>query len=249
MKKILALATDCEWFDADAYYSEEQACSDMIWIGGNRDFCEFNRDMREGVVKALEDCRYDLDAIDDELSDEEQNAERLSTIKYYFDPIKTVELTEDQYFELGSRAIKWYDVGSRDENEFICEVLGIIHGKEFEEGTLRGCSQGDWVECIYPAQAGDFMHYIGAVYFGTGTEFRIAEVDLEDREYEADELVGLIDDSDDCCHDYTDLWEDDGVREWIAKNASYGNNVFSKDDVIIIDTSYKMVKQYSYSIR
>lgn len=253
MKKIIAQQIENECFDYEAYYDEDQAAYDMFWAGGNRDFCDFNADLKGDVEKALDNAGWDLEnGIDEELSDEEKNEERLSICEYYFKSLATNELTEEQFYQLGELSINYKHCCSRDELDVICDALTILHGKKFVNGTIRGCSQGDWMEYIAPeTMSRESINWIEAVLFATGTEFRIAEVELPD-DFDMQDVDALIEKADECMDaycDYTDLWREDDVKEWIANGASYGNKHFTKDDVVILEIyrSYQ-VTHHEYKI-
>lgn len=251
MKKIIAQQMDGEYFDFEAYYDEEQAAYDMFWAGGNRDFKDFNADLHDDVAKALENCGWDLEnGIDEDMSEEEKNEERLSTCKYYFKGLTENELTDTQFYELGGLSIKFRVVCSRYELDVICEALTILHGKKFVNGCIRGCSQGDWMECIYP-EGFTGLDYIEAVLFGTGTEFKISEVELPDDFdlTDVDALIEKADEDEDSYFNYTELWRTEDVKEWLASQASYRNVRYTKDDVIVLEIgrSY-MVRHNEYKI-
>lgn len=95
-----------------------------------------------------------------------------------------------------------YSNNSDDENEILCDVLELITGQKYEYATIRGCSQGDWQEIIYPAEYGDaWLYNFETEYFNTGAEWRISENDPE---------------SDDSYYFYTHEWRDDDIKEEIA---------------------------------
>ena len=60
-------------------------------------------------------------------------------------------------------------------NEFYCRALELITGRRWDWCTLRGCCQGDWQYCIYPADEwnGESLERLEAEYFNTGTEWII----------------------------------------------------------------------------
>ncbi len=70
-------------------------------------------------------------------------------------------------------ASDWYRI--TNENPAICRALQLVTGKEHESATIRGCSQGDWQEILYPAEEynGDAIEHLEADYFNTGTEWII----------------------------------------------------------------------------
>lgn len=98
-----------------------------------------------------------------------------------------------------------YSNSSSDENEIFCAVLELITGQKYEYATIRGCSQGDWNEIIYPAAYGrEWLDNFETEYFNTGDEWRICENDP---------------DGDENYYFYTHEWSDDGKRAEIAAAA------------------------------
>ena len=80
-----------------------------------------------------------------------------------------------------TREIKaWREIGAEwyiltDETQALCRALQLVTGKEYDYTTIRGCSQGDWQEIIFPAAEYDraALDILEADYFNTGTEWII----------------------------------------------------------------------------
>ena len=73
-----------------------------------------------------------------------------------------------------------YSYNSDDENALFCDVLELITGQKYESATIRGCSQGDWQEIIYPAKYGrEWLDNFETEYFNTGTEWIIHDENTE----------------------------------------------------------------------
>jgi len=239
-KRYYARQIDIEWFDCDYYFGEDDAVYNKMWIGGNREFITFNNDLREDVVRHLEDCKYDLDVVRDdndvhEFETEEDYIKELhNTIDSYFSKENKESFIETEYLKLIDLVDKFYTCESREEDDLICEVLEIIYSEPFTTGMFRGCCQGDWINYICPKSLSDeYLDYVEAVLFGTGTEFSIT---CESYEEEPD-----FSEVDTYC-DYTYLYKDQDIKEWLAKNIGC-----SVDDIVIqlIEDSYT-TKHYNY---
>jgi len=74
-------------------------------------------------------------------------------------------------------ASEWYI--TTNENTLICRALQLVTGKKYWYTTIRGCSQGDWQEILYPAGEydGDDIERLEADYFNLGTEWIIHDED------------------------------------------------------------------------
>ena len=80
-----------------------------------------------------------------------------------------------------TREIKaWREIGAEwyiltDETQALCRALQLVTGKEYDYTTIRGCSQGDWQEILFPVDEydRDALAIIETDYFNTGTEWII----------------------------------------------------------------------------
>lgn len=106
-------------------------------------------------------------------------------------------------------ASDWYRI--TDESASLCRALQLVTGKEHESTTIRGCSQGDWQEIIFPASDynGDDIERLEADYFNLGTEWIIHDESSEPET--ADEISGYM--------LYCYGWNSDQIRAEIASAA------------------------------
>ena len=76
-------------------------------------------------------------------------------------------------------ASEWYI--TTNENALICRALQLVTGKEYEYITIRGCSQGDWQEILFPVEEYDrnALAILEADYFNTGTEWIIDDGEFD----------------------------------------------------------------------
>lgn len=227
MAKIYAMQCDPEWFRYEDYYDEDMAAEDGIWAGGNRQFGDTNEDLRKDIVRKLDDAYYDAYEVDDPDNTPEE------VIRYYFTKNSKEALTDLEVAELSNLVRTFHSCSSRDENDIICQVLTITNGKTYECGTIHGCCQGDWMEIIYPEERKAMINWIEAVWFATGTEFRIT-CDSYDEEPDLSEV--------DVYHDYTELWKPEDIKAWIAEN----NHVSPEDVVIKVISGTHHITTYDY---
>ena len=70
-------------------------------------------------------------------------------------------------------ASEWYI--TTNENALICRALQLVTGKEYENTTIRGCTQSEWQEILFPVEEynRDALAILEADYFNTGTEWII----------------------------------------------------------------------------
>lgn len=257
-KKIYAIKQDCESFDCNAYYDDEMAAEDMIGtISGRSGAFEVNEDLKNDVIKALDNAGYDAEVIEDkeDMSAEDKAEEHKSNIRYYFEGLKSknVELTAENIAKLNDYALDYYRHGFKpdEEEKVLCDVLGMLHGKKFVTRTLRGCGQSDWVDVVLPEDRLGMIDYVEAVWMGTGTEYKVACIDEVVREEDEsdEEYIDRISEAMDvdAYFDYTDKWRDEDIKEWLLGNC-HGVNL-TKDDVVLIDieSSYR-VTHYNYKI-
>lgn len=95
--------------------------------------------------------------------------------------------------------------------ELRCAALELITGRRWDCCTLRGCCQGDWQECIYPADDwnGESLERLEAEYFNTGTEWIIHDEEAPPECPEDINGYSL----------YCTAWSDDGTKAEIAREA------------------------------
>ena len=255
MKRIYAVQMDIECFEPEAYFNEEQAMQQHIFLGGNREFITMNKSLENDVRNALVDCNSDLDSIqnDDSISDEDRVFERLDTIKYYFDGQvgKSIILSIDDYNKLAQLSADFGNTYKYEEElDIICKALSILYKETFVFGLLRGSCQGDWIYYICPENIKNYVTtQVESIFFGTGTEFKVAILDTDKIDTtDIDNIINEVNEADFWC-EYTYLYKEEDIKEYLAKNASYGDNHFTKDDVelILIDERYNIVK-YTYKI-
>lgn len=97
----------------------------------------------------------------------------------------------------------------RNAERRLLEALELITGEPYERDTLRGCSQGDYIECYYPRKKYSTadLERLEKEYFNTGEEWTIYNED-PDENPDADQFSM-----------YVYAWRDDEKRQEIADAA------------------------------
>lgn len=67
------------------------------------------------------------------------------------------------------------------DDECKAEALSLITGKKYDYTTLRGCSQGEWIDIFYPAEEWGRkpLDCLEMEYFNTGSEWIIHDTETE----------------------------------------------------------------------
>ena len=238
MKKIYAKEVP---YDAQeswgVYYDEEMACDSHIYLGRNRDFVTVNAALVDDVFQALDlicgDIQYELEhnfdcvqdiTIDVYRSIIEESLRRQSSDKAF---------TDDEIISLIKLADKYSCCNTSEELDIACAVLSILYEEPFAYTTLRGCRQGDWIECVYPESHKCDLDYIEAVFFGTGSEFEITTEMIES----ADEF-----DKTDTYADYFIRNTEDEIKAWVAER----NNCTPAEVALLLISDTRTVVQYDY---
>lgn len=108
-----------------------------------------------------------------------------------------------------------------DKEDAICECLSIITGKKYVHGGLRGCCQGDYVDAYYPEKTSqEYIDFIEAWYFGTGTEILIHDYKIPPKD--ESEIEGFT--------FYTATWGTEKLKREIKKECGYKD----EDDVDVV---------------
>lgn len=119
----------------------------------------------------------------------------------------------------------------KEDAEIICECLGVITGKLWRHKGLRGYCQGDYVEAYYPVKNGitDYLDYVEAWFFGTGTEIEVSDEDANSPE----EVSGWT--------FYTANWKTDDIKAEIKEQCGYKRDDESIEVVLwLYDSSYRV---------
>lgn len=70
------------------------------------------------------------------------------------------------------------------EKDMMLEILYITTGKHYDIGMIKGIRQSDWVYYCAPVDTTkDFLDWVQAIYFATGTEWQISETASGDDTY------------------------------------------------------------------
>lgn len=247
--KIYAIQEDSEFFDNDIYYNEDDAVCDNIWIGGNRDFISMNDEMFTPILDAMNDVLYELDNIgpEDFENKEDYIAEQNQILRDMFESAE--HKLSDEDVDAIHAIISDYET-TYHEAENVAKIWSILKHEQFEVITLRGCCQRDWIECIYPASAEDKLNYIEAVYFGTGSEYKIVfDMNDEYADMDKNELIDALADAEDADTYYLLGYNTETLKQEIAEAASSAKHTYTPDDIKLISISnYYSVRTCEYNI-
>lgn len=130
-------------------------------------------------------------------------------------------------------SIECWVAGKLDEADVICECLSVITGQIYKHTGLRGSCQGDYVEAYYPVKGGirDYLDYVEAWYFGTGTEVEIHDDDGTEPK-SAEDICGYT--------FYTAKWRVEDIKQEIKKYCGYHED----EDVEVKLWLYKRTETY-----
>lgn len=228
--KLYAVTLNPEYFDYRPYDISEDEGNEVI-IDGGRDFSNIdNKGYLEAIKKLVDEydsCLYDyyykgsIKAFLTDMLPKKENGKRLSPREIAF--LK-----------------KGLEQSDYSNEEIICDCLFVITGKIYKRKGLRGYCQGDYVDAYYPVQDGitEYLDYVEAVYFGTGTEVMVHEE--ENKPKSAEEVSGWT--------FYTANWKTEDLKAEIKEQCGYkrdDNNIevilwlYDKTRTIKID-EYKL---------
>ena len=145
------------------------------------------------------------------------------------------DFLHDTDVKINANRVKFYKaLNAEDEGSALLSVLYLVTGKRWAFTTLRGCCQGDWIECLYciDEMSRDDLDYIEAVFFNTGCELGVIEntdgVDLE-----------TVDASDVDYWDYTDKFRNEDIAKHLG---------FDPADCVFMEEHSSMVRVSSFSV-
>lgn len=241
-KRVYAKQLDGECFRFEEHYDEEMASEELFAAYNSADRYGINESLILDTFKALENCDYDIGALNHDLSEEDRLAEIRETVKYYFKPAGKAVYDDCKMDRLAALAEEFVSRASTERDyEIAKEALSIQYGEPFKYGWIKGSSQGDWMRYICPESISkERVHWIEAVLFATGTEFMVCTDENQEEEPDWDECGMFV--------MYTDKWRDEDVKEDI-KNI-LGSDLAEDGEVkLVMITDVRTVKQYSYEIR
>lgn len=185
------------YLEDDEYYND-------IAVFGNRHFKDRIPDVVETVLDALEYGRLRYEK--SELANYGFGCmtEALSSV---LPPPKAKYAGWDVY-KLRKFADEYMECHPSKEPEIICKVLKIVTGEEWNSKTIRGCSQYEWNNIIYPKKKysrADIRNF-ETLYFNMGSEWIIHDEDSEPKT--PDDISGY------CV--YCVGWDGEGVRKELA---------------------------------
>lgn len=159
-------------------------CINLFIIGDDRRVGSFNREAYEKIQEQAEDV---LDGFGNVIGRRSDYA--YWTYASYKEVMETFGIT---YNSRRCHALKeWAKDADTSDPESIAAFLTIITGTEWEATSVRGYSQGDYVDIVYCAEhyKNGVRHY-GEVWLGCAREFCV--VDLNENGAECDSCYGYI---------------------------------------------------------
>lgn len=163
--KIYARQVPPEYQESPLQLCDE--APENVYVFGNRDYIGIRADEISDIYNALEELADDLDFSPDDA--------------HFIEKADGSDYTPEEWKKLARLAREYAGIISgkgRSDRECASDALALIHGEPFVFKGLRGCCQGEWQWCIYPASYGDsFRDTLAAEYFNTGTEWIIHEGD------------------------------------------------------------------------
>ena len=190
-------------FTGDEFWPEN------VFVFGNRDFNQHADTLTE-LRTALENI---VEVFDDMQRGQGWTSDFAYAIRCELPEEYRREYSRPERLKLVELASKYCCAKSYEESDVLCETLKLITGKAWDNGTIRGCCQGDWQEIIFPAEHGrEWLEEFETKYFNTGTEWEVHDGDATPEGPEDVDGFSVY-----CTSD-----ADDGIRREIA-DAAGGN--------------------------
>lgn len=226
--KIYAVTLNPEDFDYRPYDIRENDGNEVI-VDGGREFSDIDNKgylkSINGIIKEYNSYLYDTYYQESimqflkEMLPKKENGKRLSPMEAK--KIKDA-LDEDQ------------------RREIIKTCLLVITGKQHNMMPLRGYCQGDYVEAYYPVQKGihEYLEYVEAVYFGTGTEIMVHDED--NKPTKAEEVFGYT--------FYTANWKTEDLKREIKEYCGYKGDDDNVEVILWLYDKTRTIKIDEYKL-
>ena len=144
-------------FEADEYVND--AVEDGCCFYGNRDY----------GFEGSDELKSTYDAVNKYVDDETD----IEDLEYYFN------VGTDKAEKIHRILDMCYHLRQIPERELFVSIAEVVMDKQFYFTTLRGSSQGDWVDCLIPSDiySKKYKDFLNAVWWGTGVWVEISEDD------------------------------------------------------------------------
>lgn len=105
-----------------------------------------------------------------------------------------------------------YKYTSNNYNNSLCDLMGVVTGKEWDWDTIRGCCQGECQDVFYPVDnwSRESIEAFETEYFNTGSEWIVSDEDID-----GDIIPEDIDGYSIYCYS----WNDEDIKAEIASAA------------------------------
>lgn len=241
-----------DWLQEDI--TSQLECIGVLNGGSYRDFAEIMpknieeaRDILTGGCGYWDDFGDIIEALRDGNGRDNYNCyvygiKKLREAFDYF--MRDYNLTRSQRVKVAD-VIYRYRQEYKDLTDYLAELMEALTGKKWFSGSIRGCSQGDYMRVVYSEEVtDDYMEYVENVYWNTGTEWMLVELDekieAEDEEELLAEIERLYQDGDGYC---------EYVVDWDAKRGLAKSHGIKEEDVTLFEcsggytytTSYRLV--------
>jgi hypothetical protein len=207
MMKIYAKQVPPEYQESPLLSDIQHEPPENLYIFGNHHFTGCNADEMRKIYTELFEAADDLDGRRRGRSRELSWAETLADIL----PRESGDWTRADRVRWAHILRDYRLFYTSEKYNIICAGLEMLTGRAWDWRTLRGCVQGDWQYCIYPADEWDAasLERLEAEYFNTGTEWIVHnDQDAPDSPEDIDGFSV-----------YCTGWNDDQIRKEIADAA------------------------------
>lgn len=151
------------------------------------------------------------------------------------------DFMHDTGVKINANRTKFYKaLNIEDESSALLSVLYLVTGKRWAFTTLRGCCQGDWIECLHciDEMSRNDLDYIEAVFFNTGCELGVIE-NADDFLYSVLADLGTVDTSNVDYWDYTDKFRNEDIAKHLG---------FDPAECVFMEEHSSMVRVSSFSV-
>ena len=226
--KLYAVTRNPEFFDYQCYDIRDDDGNEVI-IDGGREFVNVdNKGYLEAIKKLIGE--YDTYLYD----------------YYYKGSIKAFlsdmlpKKENGKHLSPNEVAFLKKSLDNDDEEFVICDCLTVITGKIYRHKGLRGYCQGDYVDAYYPVEDGitQYLDYVEAWYFGTGTEVVVHDEDSEPTK--AEDVSGFT--------FYTANWKTSDIKAEVKEQCGYKRDDDNVEVILWLYDKTRTIKIDEYKL-
>lgn len=153
----------------------EGGCYEDVFVFGNKNFKDHMTETFRSIRDRFEEVCASFVTL--YIDGESTHCETLADVVNALFPLRDGRLySHDELQQWEAFLLQLSNVRDKDILPLLADFLSYVFNRKYKYGIIRGSSQSDWNNVIYPAEYGnDFLQTFSVEYFNEGSEWEIHE--------------------------------------------------------------------------